>query len=130
MRRIVITGSGALRRIGLLIGAVAFLLQLTVWSVNAPAVAAGSVIPLCTADGLRMLPVGPDGQPGPEKADHGAMGCPLCPVMQGLSVPPPAVAPDTPCEILRHGPAALPGERIAAGWFLSTLQARAPPAAG
>lgn len=118
-----------MRRIGLLIGAVAFLLQMGAWTVNAPAVAAGMTIPVCTTDGVQLIPFGPDGLPAPEKADHAAMGCPLCPLVQGLSVPPPFLAPTAPCEILRHSPVVLPGERIAAGWFLSTLQARAPPVA-
>ena len=139
MRRSVTTGRphvgwARLRRIALLIGAVAFLLQVTAWMVGAPAMAAGMTVPVCTTDGVLLVQFGPDGQPAADKADptadHEAMGCPLCPLVQGLSLPPPVPAPVTPAELLRHGPTMLPGERIAAGWFHSTLQARAPPVAG
>lgn len=132
MRRSVTT-LATLRRIALLIGAVAFLLQVTAWTIGAPAAAAGMTIPVCTTDGVQLVLFGPDGQPAPDKpdqGDHEAMGCPLCPLVQGLSLPPPVLAPVTPAEVLRHGPTMLPGDRIAAGWFHSTLQARAPPVAG
>jgi hypothetical protein len=54
--------SGVFRRIGLLAGAVAFLLQMFVWSIQAPAVAAGSLIPVCTVDGITLVDLNPDAQ--------------------------------------------------------------------
>ncbi|WP_391346735.1 hypothetical protein [Azospirillum sp. A23] len=52
--------------------------------------------------------------------------CPLCPLIGGLAMPPPDL-PMTRASVGRHSPEVLPGDVIAAGWFLSTLQARAPP---
>jgi hypothetical protein len=124
--------SGVFRRIGLLAGAVAFLLQMFVWSIQAPAVAAGSLIPVCTVDGITLVDLNPDaqnpdsGSGDPAKAKFKAAGCPLCPLAQGLSVPPPALEPAKPSFLVHHSSLRLPGDYIAAGWYLSSLKARAP----
>lgn len=96
-----------------------------------PAMAAGSLT-ICTSYGLKVVAVDADGTPlsshdsGTGETDH---GCPLCSLVSGLSVP-PRIERALPVDSVRHGPQGLPGERIAAGWFLSTLQARAPPSFG
>lgn len=122
-----------MRRFGLCAGTVAFLLQIVAWAWMAP-VAAGTgtggttAIVICTADGYKTIQFD-DGQP--PASDQGSTatshGCPLCPLVAGLGLPAPVpvIGPDL---VFRHGPQALPGAAIAAGWFLSTLQARAPPA--
>ncbi|WP_236784025.1 DUF2946 family protein [Azospirillum humicireducens] len=62
------------------------------------------------------------------KSDPAISGasCPLCPLVGGLAMPPPDLRMAR-ASVGRYGPEALPGDAIAAGWFLSTLQARAPP---
>ncbi|WP_244592437.1 DUF2946 family protein [Azospirillum palustre] len=128
------------RRTGLLAGALAFVVQMMVWSATMPAMAldgmpAGAeAIAICSADGIKTIVIGSDGQPssddgsgstGPVK-DH----CPLCPTVTGAGLPPQAQTA-VPAETMAAADArALPGAAIAAGWFLSSLQARAPPAAG
>jgi hypothetical protein len=132
------------RRGSLLAGAVALLLQIVAWAWM-PAMAAptndseSNRIVICTPDGFktallddRGAPVDPDGgqtKGGQTDAAMSGGSCPLCPLIGGLALPPP-VALVMPIDAVRHGPEALPGDRIAAGWFLSTLQARAPPSLG
>ena len=128
-----------IRRVGLLAGAIAFVLQMMVWSMAMPAMAldgapAGAeAVTICSVDGFKTVFIGTDGQPvapedgsgGPAK-DH----CPLCPTITGAGLPPQAPMA-VPAETMAVADArALPGDVIAAGWFLSSLQARAPPAAG
>lgn len=94
---------------------------------------------ICTPEGLKPVALAvalavagdragdpADAPSGPAPTDH---DCPLCPLVGGLTTvsPPAQVAPAAPG---RHAAIALPGDLIAAGWFLSTLQARAPPAVG
>ncbi len=132
------------RRVSLLAGAVALLLQIVAWAwmpaLAAPANDSGSNrIVICTPDGFKTLllddrgaPVDPHGgqtESGQTDAAMSGGSCPLCPLIGGLALPPP-VALIMPIDAVRHGPEALPGDRIAAGWFLSTLQARAPPSLG
>lgn len=124
--------SRKVRRIGLMAGALALMLQLFAWTLTMPAKSTPlDGITVCTAEGLVHLDV--DGPPAGaelpaehpmEHADGGS--CPLCPLVGGLHLPPPLhlVSQDA---VARHGPVTLPGALILAGWFLSTLQARAPP---
>lgn len=56
----------------------------------------------------------------------GSGHCPLCPLIAGLALPPPPLTVE-PAMAVAGDTRLLPGERIAAGWFLSTLQARGPP---
>lgn len=123
-------------RIGLTAGALALLFQLFAWTLIMPATSAPiSGIAICTAEGLVHLDLeGPPADadllanhPAGHPADHpGGGSCPLCPLVGGLHLPPPLplVVRDA---MTRHSPAALPGALILTGWFLSTLQARAPP---
>lgn len=124
-------------RIGLLAGMLAFVLQILAWAWMPAWVAAANAahpeqIVICTVEGFKTVTldaaagVAVGEKPAPKAGDG---GCPLCPVMGGLAMAPPAVAV-TPADIGRHGVQALPGSQIAAGWFLSTLQARAPPVLG
>lgn len=120
------------RGIGLMAGAVAFLFQISAFFWLAPAMALGAgAVPICTPAGIEYRVVTddtgqPPGQEAPAKTDH---GCPLCPLMAGVSTPPADVTVRGPVDLSRSGSIALPGERIAAGWFLATLQARGPPPA-
>jgi hypothetical protein len=120
-----------LRRIGLLIGAAAFLLQMLTWSVYAPAMAAGEATEICTAEGMIIVLLDADGQPiTPEKTAPDNKHCGFCLLAQGLAAAPTTIIASPPQNVARHGAEALPGAVIAAGWFLSTLQARAPPIIG
>lgn len=133
-----------MRRTGLMAGALALLLQLVAWawmpawigSANAASLESGiERVVICTPEGFKTVSLAVSeersGTPAADKAGGDALDhdCPLCPLVGGLAVaaPPPDVSP---AEIGRHGAITLPGSRIAAGWFLSTLQARAPPAIG
>ena len=62
----------------------------------------------------------------PESSHSGTGHCPLCPLVAGLALPPPLLAVG-PAFAAARDTRLLPAERIATGWFLSTLQARAPP---
>jgi hypothetical protein len=134
------------RCIGLMAGVVAFLCQLLAWAWYPPAAIADTVtIPICSPDGViyTSVPAGVSAgfgaaiKDGPAKDalakedsfDKGNHGCPLCPLVTGLSLPPPPAEIASAGDLSRHDSASLPGAHIAAGWFLSSLQARAPPAA-
>ncbi|MBP2299017.1 DUF2946 family protein [Azospirillum picis] len=123
------------------------MLQVVAWGWMLPTMGvaqAESTLPwlICTADGLKVVAADATsgGGNGPEEAaekpsksgsqdgDHAAGHCPLCPLVAGLALPPPPTLVH-PLPMTARDPRLLPGERIAAGWFLSTLQARAPPAA-
>lgn len=111
------------RRVALVAGAAAFLLQILLWPVFAPAMAAGATSSICMA-------AAPDGiaPDSPETAPVGK-ACALCQLAQSLGAPPPAaadVAPPVP-DFPQTRFSIAPGSPVA-GWFLSTLQARGPPA--
>jgi hypothetical protein len=117
---------------GLMVAALAFLLQVVSWA-WAPAQAAvngrdGEIL-ICTADGLVKFTPDGEGDSGGDNAatDH---GCPLCPLVGGLALPTQPPLQTVPVRLIRLQAAALPGAQIAAGWFLATLQARAPPPIG
>lgn len=117
-----------LRRTGLTVAALAFLLQIVSWA-WAPAQAAvngpdGEII-ICTADGLVKFT--PDRRGDNAATDH---GCPLCPLVSGLALPPQPSLLSVPVRLIRLQAAALPGAQISVGWFLATFQARAPPPIG
>lgn len=144
LRRLI---TGPIARAGLSAGMLAFLVQILAWSVTMPAMALaavtgaeqGTVITICSSDGFKQVRVGPDGQalPGDASAsgeapgDGGAMAktghCPLCPVIGGAGLPPPVLSAQPLFTTVLADERMLPGAVIAAGWFLSTLQARAPP---
>ncbi|CAO3360824.1 DUF2946 family protein [Azospirillum palustre] len=129
------------RRAGLAAGAIALLLQVVAWAwmpaVIASANAAeSSQIVICTPDGFKTVVMDDHGMAGDPAGDESDLGqgdllmsggsCPLCPLIGGLALPPPDLRM-TRASVGRHSPEVLPGDVIAAGWFLSTLQARAPP---
>lgn len=139
------------RRAGLAAGAIALLLQVVAWAwmpaVIASANAAeSSRIVICTPDGFKTVVMDDHGMAGDPAGDESNSAqnnsgqgdllqgdllmsggsCPLCPLIGGLAMPPPDLRM-TRASVGRHSPEALPGDVIAAGWFLSTLQARAPP---
>jgi hypothetical protein len=128
---------GFLRRIGLLIGAVAMLVQLIAWS-SLPMATMALAMDLA-ADDLAMCSVHDttsaasetDARPvAPDAAAHHGHGCPLCTLVQGLSSPPPISAACAPVTLTVAQTVPMSGELVAAAWFLSSLQARAPPVAG
>ncbi|WP_345769741.1 DUF2946 family protein [Azospirillum thiophilum] len=139
------------RRLGLVAGMAALLLQVIAWGWMSPipgAVRADQSTPLliCSAGGLTTIQVdpadydvnkaGPGGQtanevvggPGdlPTPMPSGTGHCPLCPLIAGLALPPPPTSIG-PAIVESGNSRPLPGGPIAVGWFLSTLQARAPP---
>lgn len=146
-----------MKRIGPMAGALALLFQVMSWAwmgagmgagteTAAPLAAASLIaasltadsrqqLAICTPEGLKPVALAvagdragdpADAPSGPPPTDH---DCPLCPLVGGLTTvsPPAQVAPASPG---RNAAIALPGDLIAAGWFLSTLQARAPPTVG
>ncbi|MBP2232614.1 hypothetical protein J2847_005945 [Azospirillum agricola] len=130
-----------IRCAGLLAGLLAFVVQMMVWSATMPAMALAEApggtetIAICSADGVKMITIGSDGQP--DSGDYGSNTtgaakdhCPLCPTMTGAGLPPLASMVVPSQGMVAADACALPGDVIAAGWFLSSLQARAPPAIG
>lgn len=134
------------RRLGLVAGMAALLLQVIAWGwmPMVPGTArAGETasLPICSSGGLTTIQVdaavygigefglaSDDGDPekSPDHAPSATGHCPLCPLVAGLALPPPPLTVG-PALAMASDSRLLPGERIAAGWFLSTLQARAPP---
>lgn len=118
----------AVGRIGLMVGVIALMLQVLAWTLTMPAkFTADNWTTICTAEGLVHL----EGNGAPGGADLPAKHpvaehCPLCPLIGGLYLP-PVVQLVLRQAVARHGPEGLPGAVVVAGWFLSTLQARAPP---
>ncbi len=129
----------------LLAGAVALLLQIVAWAwMPAVIMSANAAVPtieaktgrivICTPDGFRTVMLDDHGTPtdsdrGVPRPALSGDSCPLCPLLGGLALPPPALRV-MPANVPLHSQQVLPSERIAAGWFLSTLQARAPPTMG
>ena len=105
--------------------ALAFALQIFAWAWSPAMLAAGEALEICTADGLTTITVGgADDVPAGVKT----MSCPLCPLVAGLAPPPQApLVLEAPVRMARQTTYPLPGAQIAAGWFLATRQARAPP---
>lgn len=131
-------------RHGLLAAAVALIVQLFAWAWMPAWSAPGGgnstqFAAICTPDGVKVVALGDDGlvaelQPSPLPAEKSPASkaegqCPLCPLIGGLGLL-PVQAVVMPSDVERHGPTALPGNQIATGWFLATLQARAPPSLG
>lgn len=135
------TFTDRIRSAGLLAGMLAFVVQMMVWSVTMPAMALDGgpggleTISICSVDGIRTITVDADGQPVPDDGGSGSTGaakghCPLCPIMAGAGLPPqPPLGTPVQAMVLADS-RTLPGDVVAAGWFLSSLQARAPPATG
>lgn len=134
------------RRLGLVAGMAALLLQVIAWgwmplmiSGNAQAGETASLA-ICSSGGLTTIQAdeagfglgelgfAPDSdqEKSPEPAHSGTGHCPLCPLVTGLALPPPLLAVG-PALAMARDIRLLPAEHVAAGWFLSTLQARAPP---
>ncbi|MBY6264881.1 DUF2946 domain-containing protein [Azospirillum sp. 412522] len=124
------------RRVGLAAGAIALLLQIVAWAWMPAMVASADAadsdrMVICTPDGFKTMVWGDHGTGGDAvsgKTESAMSGgsCPLCPLIGGLAMPPPDMRM-VPAMSRRHSPELLPGDLIAAGWFLSTLQARGPP---
>lgn len=125
------------RRIGLLAGALALLFQMLAvpFTMPLPGQQAGETIVICTAEGMSTVtlddagrPVGHEaGRPGPATGHDTCDGCLTCSLCSLSGLLAPAFTLALPVAWIRHGPETLPGSHIAAGWFLSCLQARAPP---
>lgn len=138
------------RRLGLVAGMAALLLQVIAWGwmpLNSGAMGSGTAqaaetvsLATCSSGGLTTiqadaagfgigeLGIAPDSdrERSPEPAHSGTGHCPLCPLVSGLALPPPLLAVG-PVLAMARDTRLLPAEHSAAGWFLSTLQARAPP---
>lgn len=124
-----------LGRAAVMAGGMALLLQLLGWAFLIPVAnaATGETVMICTQQGMASI-VLPDG-PSPDSLipDGKAtlsMGddCPVCGLVAGLTAPPPLLTVVLPVSVVAHSSIGLPGQHIAAGWFLSRLKARAPPA--
>ncbi|MBK3736081.1 DUF2946 domain-containing protein [Azospirillum brasilense] len=120
-------------------GGMALLLQLLGWAFLVPVVnaATGETVMICTPQGMASITL-PDGPPPqsllpaqiPDSKPTLSMGedCPVCGLVAGLTAPPPPLTVVLPVSVIAHSSIGLPGQHIAAGWFLSRLKARAPPA--
>ncbi len=121
--------------------ALAFLLQVTAWAwmpgmaqAAVQAASAKDSIIICTFEGMALL--APDGSKtllgdnAAKSDDDGKAplksGCPICPLVAGLSLPPVLISLAMPAH--DFAAAALPQHQIAAGFSLPAPQARAPPA--
>ncbi|WP_247875771.1 DUF2946 family protein [Azospirillum sp. TSH100] len=124
----------------------ALLLQVIAWSwmpIGTGIARAGETtvsLPICSSGGLTTIQADAadygiaefgiaydDDQGQPPTPGHSVTGhCPLCPLVAGLALPPPPLSVG-PALAMARDTRLLPAERIAAAWFLSTLQARAPP---
>lgn len=119
-------------RCGLTAAALAFVLQLVAWAWSPAmlaALAAGTAsqeIVICSVDGMTTVTLDENGEPTQPKA---ATGCPLCPLIAGLAPPPLPPMLEAPARLALHTEHPLPGQQVAAGWFLAKQQARAPPVA-
>nr|WP_255636089.1 DUF2946 family protein [Azospirillum sp. 412522] len=127
-------------------GMLALLLQVIAWGwmpLTVGIAQAGGIVslPICSSGGLTTIGVdaadyGPDGfgtAPDgdsrgklPDSTPAGTGHCPLCPLVAGLALPPPPLTVGPAVAVIRDI-RLLPAEWTADGWFLSTLQARAPP---
>lgn len=134
------------RRLGLVAGMAALLLQVIAWGwmplMSSRIAQAGGTVSLaiCSSGGLTTIQaaaadfgigefgIARDGDHGkaPDGALSGTGHCPLCPLVTGLALPPPPLTVG-PALAMDRDTRLLPAEHVAAGWFLSTLQARAPP---
>lgn len=120
-------------RCGFAVATLAFVLQLVAWawspamlSALASTGLAGQEIAICSVDGMTTVILDENGDPSPPKA---AKGCPLCPVIAGLAPPPLPPMLEAPARLALQTEHPLPGQQVAAGWFLAKQQARAPPVA-
>lgn len=105
--------------------ALAFALQIFAWAWSPAMLGAGEALEICTADGLTTITISGDVD---APADGKTASCPLCPLVAGLAPPPqPPLILEAPVRMARQAAFPLPGAQIAAGWFLATRQARAPP---
>ncbi|ALJ39095.1 MULTISPECIES: DUF2946 domain-containing protein [Azospirillum] len=124
-----------LGRAAVMVGGVALLLQLLGWAFLVPVANAttGETVMICTPQGMASITL-PDGPPPESLLPDGkptlSMGedCPVCGLVAGLTAPPPLLTVVLPVSVVAHSSIGLPGQHIAAGWFLSRLKARAPPA--
>lgn len=122
-------------RCSLLAAAVALLAQLFAWAwapaMGVAAAGDGGVAVICTAEGFKSVVLDENGAAAAEQPPYDTSNghCPLCPLVHGLGLAPVEWTTRSPV-VKAHEPAALPGEQIAAGWFLATLQARGPPLQG
>lgn len=133
-------------------GMAALLLQVIAWGWMPVATAVARTgettsLQICSAGGFATIDVDPaefgpgnygialtgaDHDPGDshggtsDPTPFGSGHCPLCPLIAGLALPPPPLTVELAMAVASDS-RLLPGERIAAGWFLSTLQARGPP---
>lgn len=100
---------------------------------------AAEIVVICTSEGLKSVVLNEDdlttesrsSELPAEKPPSAKAGghCPLCSPVNGLGMPPvPWLV--LPAAVKAHEPITLPGDRIATGWFLATLQARGPPLQG
>ncbi|WP_376996104.1 DUF2946 family protein [Azospirillum himalayense] len=124
-----------LGRAAVMAGGVALLLQLLGWAFLIPVAnaATGETVMICTPQGMASIAL-PDAPPPESLLPDGkptlSMGedCPVCGLVASLTAPPPLLTVVLPVSVVAHSSIGLPGQHIAAGWFLSRLKARAPPA--
>lgn len=113
-RRLALAGSS--------LACLALLLNLLVWSLYAPAMAAGITTPICTAPISKAL----DGK-GVGHVDLSARHCPLGLLTAGLAAPPAALPVPLP-TLLQAAELRLEVKRISAPPRFAAWDARAPPA--
>ncbi len=122
-------------RIGLGAGTLSLLAQILLWAWMPTAVVAdGGVfggILVCTPSGFKTVALNDQGYADGDAPTPalGQDGCPLCPLIGGLALPPPDLFALTLIVLPFDREAG--AERLSVStWFLYNLQARAPPALG
>jgi hypothetical protein len=111
-----------LRKPPLLIAGAALLLQVIAWAYFAPAMATGRPTIFCNvAEHAGHEPTPPASST--VNTDH----CALCLLAQGLNAAPAPVGIAVPREAVAPAPLPAFADADYVGWFLGTLQARAPP---
>lgn len=120
----------AFRAVFLHLLAAVFLAQTLSWAARLPAPQAAHATEICTEHGVAVILLDVDGDPvDPAKTAPSPHDCPLCPLIAGLSAPPPWLgAPPPPDLLVEVGRNAETPTALFAG-PASDVWARGPPAA-
>lgn len=124
------TGKPVFRAAFLHLLAAVFLSQTLSWAARLPAPQAADATEICTEHGLAVVLLDVNGEPvEPAKAAPAPYDCPLCPLIAGLSAPPPWLgAPPPPDHLVQIGRNSEAPTALFSG-PASDVWARGPPAA-
>ena len=90
--------------------------------------ASGTLVMICTKDGVQQISVDVDGNPVPSKADPCKAPCPFCLAHSGFALVTPSVEPPAPPKLTDlPTPALFPAVFVPVPFFLVGRHGRAPP---